>query len=131
MFKKKHKRTSSVAVELKQIVPSMVIAERKAWYTKVQQLPVTRLTEGEFKKQKHCDPVKFFKNEFYASSTTLSSYVWEMQKRKNITAAPILGSLTSCESIFIVLLIRKSCSLSLHEKLAIITYPYPDELLNR
>ena len=40
LFKKKHKKPSSVAVELKQIVPSMVIAERKAWYTKVQQQPV-------------------------------------------------------------------------------------------
>ena len=27
--------------------------------------------------------------------------------------------------------ITKRCSLCLHEKLAIITYPYPDELLNR
>ena len=27
--------------------------------------------------------------------------------------------------------IRKRCSVCLHEKLVIITYPYPDELLNR
>ena len=27
--------------------------------------------------------------------------------------------------------ITKRCSLCLHEKLAIITYPYPDKLLNR
>ena len=131
MFKKKHKRPSSVAVELKQIVPSMVIAERKAWYTNVQQQPVFWLTERELKKKRGTTTLSNLKSEFYASSTILSSYVWEMKKRKNVTPALILGSLKNCESIFIVILIGKSCSLSLHEKLAIITYPYLDDRLNR
>ena len=38
------------------------------------------LTEGEFKKQKYYKHVKSFKNQFYANSTTLSSYIWEMKK---------------------------------------------------
>ena len=109
----------------------MVIAERKAWYTNVQQQPVFWLTERELKKKRGTTTLSNLKSEFYASSTILSSYVWEMKKRKNVTPALILGSLTNCESIFIVILIGKSCSLSLHEKLAIITYPYPDERLNR
>ena len=45
------------------------------------------LTAVEFKKQRYYDHVKSFKSEFYANSTTLSSYVWEMKKRKNVTPA--------------------------------------------
>ena len=89
------------------------------------------MTERELKKKRGTTILSNLKSEFYASSTILSSYVWEMKKRKNVTPALILGSLKNCESIFIVILIGKSCSLSLHEKLAIITYPYPDERLNR
>ena len=36
----------------------------------------------EFKKQRFYDHVKSFKNEFYANSTTLSSYIREMKKGK-------------------------------------------------
>ena len=74
------------------------------------------------------DHVKSFQNEFYANSTTLSSYVWEMEKRKNVAAAltrEILRTAKTYSSI------TKRCSLCLLEKLAIISYPYPDELLNR
>ena len=46
-----------------------------------------RLTEGVFKKQRYYDHVKSYKNEFYGNSTTLSSYIWEMKKRKNVTSA--------------------------------------------
>ena len=34
------------------------------------------LTEGELKKQRYYDHAKSFKNDFYANSTSLSSYVW-------------------------------------------------------
>ena len=54
-----------------------------------------RLAEGELKKQRYYDHVKSFKNEFYANSNTLSSYVWEMIKRKNVALA-----LTWEENIF-------------------------------
>ena len=37
---------------------------------------------GEFKKQRYYDHVKFFRNEFYGNNTTLSSYIWEIQKKK-------------------------------------------------
>ena len=39
-----------------------------------------------------------------------------------------MGSFTNCKKYSNI---TKRCSLCLHEKLAIITYPYPDELLNR
>ena len=40
------------------------------------------LTEGVFKKERYYEHVKFFKNEFGGNSTTFSSYIWEMKKRK-------------------------------------------------
>ena len=43
------------------------------------------LTEGEFQKQRHYGHVNSFKNEFYINSPTLSSYIWEIKKRKNVT----------------------------------------------
>ena len=85
------------------------------------------LTEGEFKKQRYYDHVKSFKNEFYANSTTLSSYIWEMKKRKDI--APAL----TCE------ILRTAKTFQYNKKVFFIppretsdhTYPYPDQLLNR
>ena len=46
------------------------------------------LTEGEFKKQRYYDHINSFGNEFYADSTTLLSYLWEMENGK--TATPTL-----------------------------------------
>ena len=86
------------------------------------------LTAGELKKTRYYSHVKSFKNEFYANSTTLSSYVWKMKKRKNVAPAitwEVLRTVKTYSNI------TKRCSLCLHEKLAIITYPYPDELFNR
>ena len=51
-----------------------------------------------------------------------------MKKRKNVTAALTWEVLRTAKAYFNI---TKRCSLCLHEKLAIITYPYPDELLNR
>ena len=104
MFRKKHKRLSSVTVGLRQIVPSVVIAERKNVIYKCTATTCNSkkvdlgLTEGELKKQRYYDHVKSFKNEFFANSTTLSSYVWEIKKRKCSTSSYI-GSLTNCENI--------------------------------
>ena len=86
------------------------------------------LIEGEFKKQRYYGHVKSFKNKFYANSTTLSSYVWEMIKRKNVALALTWEVLRTAKTYSNL---TKRCSLCLHKKLAIITYPYPDELLNR
>ena len=86
------------------------------------------LTEGEFKTQRNYDHVKSFKNEFYAISTTLWSYVWEMKKRKNVAPALTWEVLRTARAYSNI---TKRCSLCLHENLAIITYSYPDELLNR
>ena len=50
------------------------------------------------------------------------------EKKKKVTPAltwEVLRTAKACSNE------RKSCSLCLHEKLAIITYPYANELLNR
>ena len=84
------------------------------------------LTEGELK-NRYYDHFKSFRNEFYANSTTLLSYVWEMKNRKNVTPAltwEVLRTVKAYSNI------TRRCSLCLLEKLAIITYPYQDEVLN-
>ena len=50
------------------------------------------------------------------------------KKRKNVAPALTWEVLRAAKTYSIV---TKRCSLCLHEKLAIITYPYSDELLNR
>ena len=82
------------------------------------------LNEGEFKKQWYYGPVKSFRNEFYASSTILLSYVWEMKNATPVVTWEILRTAKVNSNK------TKRYSLCLHEKLVIITYPYPDEVLN-
>ena len=50
------------------------------------------------------------------------------EKKKKCSTSSYMESLTNCKNIFQY---NKKVFLFLHEKLAIITYPYPDELLNR
>ena len=84
------------------------------------------LNKGKFNKQRYYDHVKSFKNEFYANSTTLSSNVWGM--KKNVAPALTWEVLRTAK---IYSNITKSYTLCLHEKLAIISYPYPDEHFDR
>ena len=70
------------------------------------------LTEGEFKKQRCYDHVKSFKNEFYDNSLTVSSYLLEMKKRKNVAPALTWEVLRTVKSYFNII---KRCSLCLHE----------------
>ena len=51
-----------------------------------------------------------------------------MKNRKNV-APPLIWKVLRTARTYSN--ITKRCSLCLHEKLAIITYPYPDELLNK
>ena len=51
-----------------------------------------------------------------------------MKNRKNVAPALIWKVLRTARTYSNI---TKRCSLCLHEKLAIITYPYPDELLNK
>ena len=50
------------------------------------------------------------------------------KKRKNVRPALTWEILRTAKAYSNI---TKRCSLCLHEKLATITYPYPDELLNR
>ena len=78
------------------------------------------LNEGQLR---YYDHVRSFRNELYANSTTLSSYVWEMKNRKNVTPTltwEVLQTMKAYSNM------TKRCFLCLQQKLAIITYPYPD-----
>ena len=51
-----------------------------------------------------------------------------MRKIKNVASALTWEVLRTAKTYSNI---TKRCSLCLHEKLAIITYPYPDEIINR
>ena len=71
---------------------------------------------------------KSFNNRHYAKETTLSSYIWEIKDQLNITPSLkwyIVKNVPSYSNI------SKRCQLCLHEKFEILTYPNPEELLNK
>ena len=127
MLRKKHKRLSIATVELRLTgdCRKKHVLYKSTAATSDSKKACLGLNEGEFNKQRYYDRVKFFKNEFYANSTTLSSNVWEMQKK--CSTSSYMGSRT--EKIYSNII--KSCTLCIHEKLVIINYPYPDKRLDR
>ena len=85
------------------------------------------LSEEEWKKR-YYNHRKEFPNQCYQSETKLSSYVWEIKiaidqipslKWSIITVLPLYSNIV------------KRCQLCLYEKYAIITYPDPENLLNK
>ena len=83
--------------------------------------------EGDFKKR-ICNHRKSFNNEDSANDTTLSKYIWELKKTSN--SSPTLVW-TIAKRVPPYSNISKKCLLCLHEKLKIINYPRPEELLNK
>ena len=83
--------------------------------------------EGDFKKQ-ICNHRKSFNNEDSANDTTLSKYIWELKETSN--SSPTLVW-TIAKRVPPYSNISKKCLLCLHEKLEIINYPRPEELLNK
>ena len=134
MFRKKRKRLSIAAVELRQIVPSMVIAERKVWYTNVQQQPVTQKKytldwlKETLKNRGIMAMSNLLKTNFMVTVLPCQVIHGKWKKRKNVTPALTWEVLRTAKTYSNI---TKRCSLCLHKKLAITTYPYPDEFLNR
>ena len=85
------------------------------------------LTEGEWKKR-HSGHKTSFKYKKHAKSTALSTYFWEIKEKEKID--PIL-SWSILKSVPAYSNITKRCLLCLHEKLEIISYEKPEELLNK
>ena len=86
-----------------------------------------RLSQDEWKKH-YYNHRKSFQNQLYQSETMLSSYLWEKKsaidqipslKWSIITVLPGYSNITKCYQ------------LCLYEKYAIITYPDPENLLNK
>ena len=86
-----------------------------------------KTAEGDFKKQFY-NHRKSFNNEGSANDTTLSKYVWELKETSN-SSPTLVWSIAKKAPLYSN--ISKKCLLSLHEKLEIINYPRPEELLNK
>ena len=132
LFRKKHKTLSSVTVELRQINGDCrnesLIYKCTATTCNLKKVYLG-LNDEEFQKQRYYDRVKSFKNDIYANSTTILIYLWQIKKKgKKITPILTWEVLQTAKAYSNI---TRRCSLCLHEKLAIITYLYPDELLNR
>ena len=83
--------------------------------------------EGDFKKR-YGNHTKSFRNKRYTNDTSLSEYIWETKEKHQEN--PSLGwSIVKRVSIYSN--ITKKCLLCLHEKLEIVNYPHPEELLNK
>ena len=83
--------------------------------------------EGDFKKRFY-NHRKSFNNEGSANDTTLSKYIWELKETSN-SSPTLVWSIAKKVPPYSN--ISKRCLLCLHEKLEIINYPRPEELLNK
>ena len=86
-----------------------------------------RTAEGDFKKRFH-NHRKSFNKEDSTNDTTLSKYVWDLKETSNLNptvAWSIANKVPPYSNIF------KKFLLCLHEKLKIVNFPRPDELLNK
>ena len=86
-----------------------------------------KTAEGDFKKRFY-NHRKSFNNEGSANDTTLSKYIWELKETSNSSLTlvwSIAKKVPPDSNIF------NRCLLCLHEKLEIINYPRPEELLNK
>ena len=83
--------------------------------------------EGDFKKRFY-NHRKSFNNEGNGNDTALSKYIRELNKTSNSNPALILSI---AKKVPPDSNISKKCLLCLHEKLKIINYPRPEELLNK
>ena len=69
-----------------------------------------------------------FKNESKKSDTTLAKYIWDLKLKNNVTPTlkwHILKSVAPYSNT------TKKCRLCHQERFEILSYPNPDELLNK
>ena len=83
--------------------------------------------EGYFKKG-FCNNRKSYNNEGNANDTTLSKYIWEVKETSN-SSRTLLWSIAKKVPRYSN--ISTKGLLCLHEKLEIINYRRPEELLNK
>ena len=83
--------------------------------------------EGDFKKRYH-NHAKSFRNKRYTNDTSRSKYIWEI-KEKHQENPSLKWSVVKTVPAYSNIV--KKCLLRLHEKLEIVHYPHPEELLNK
>ena len=134
MLRKKQKRHLIVTIELRQITPSMLIAERKVWYTNVRQQSVTRkinifdwLRES-LKSKSTMNVSNLFETNFMPTVLLTRVMYWKWKIKKDETPALTWEIWQSTKAYSNII---KRCSLCLYDKLTIIAFPYSNELLNR
>ena len=86
-----------------------------------------RTAQGEFKKPFH-NHNTFFKNESKRNDTTLAKDILDLKLKHSVTPT-LKWYILKC--VVPYLNITKKCRLCLQEKFEILSYPNPDELLNK
>ena len=86
-----------------------------------------RTSDGNFMKR-FFNHRKSFNNEASANDTTPSKYIWKLKEISNLIPT-LLWSIAN--KVLPYSIISKKSLLSIHEKLEIINYPRPEELLNK
>ena len=86
-----------------------------------------RTAEGDFRKQFY-NHRKLFNNEGSTNNTTFSKYIWELKETSN-SSPTLVWSIAKKVPPYSN--ISKKFLLHLHEKLEMINYPRPEELLNQ
>ena len=86
-----------------------------------------RIAEHNFKKWFY-NHRKSFNNRSSANDTTFSKYIWEIKETSNSSPTLVWSIAKKVPSYSNI---PKRCLLFLHEKLEIINYPRPDQLLNK
>ena len=94
-----------VTVELRRIVPAMVIAERKVWYANVQQQPLTRKKYilgwlKEYLKNRGIMSMSNFLKTNLVATVLPFQVIYGKWKKEKCNTSSYMGSLTNCESIF-------------------------------
>ena len=104
-----------------------VIYQATAKSTTNQEKVYIGLTEGPWKQRSYQHKLSF-NNRKYAHSTALSKYVWKNKKNNNQTPE-ITWSIKKSAPAYTNK--SKRCLLCLQEKMAIITFPEQEKLLNQ
>jgi len=85
------------------------------------------LTEKKFKVRWNSHKLSLA-NEKYKNSTSLSSYVWDLKEKNNVTPTLKWSIIKHAKSYTSN---ARNCSLCLQEKFEILFYPSKEELLNK
>ena len=112
---------SGVVLQMLFVLPANISTSEEEFILEISS------AEGEFKKRSY-NHNSSFKNQLKMNDTTLAKHIWDLKLKHNVTPTLkwyILKSVAPYSNI------TKKCRLCLQEKFEILSYPNPDELLNK